>query len=122
MPAASSVTVALDAMGGDFGPSATVEAAAAMSRETTIRIQLVGHPDRIKAELDRHEHRARAYEIVPALEVVGMSEKPREALAGKAGRLIAVALSRGRFGRRRMRSCPRARPARSCFRRRATCR
>ena len=90
MPAASSVTVALDAMGGDFGPPATVEAAAAISRETTIRLQLVGHPDRIKAELDRHEHRGSQIEIVPALEVVGMAEKPREALAAKRDASIAV--------------------------------
>lgn len=84
------ITVALDAMGGDHSPEAAVGAAAQISRDTTIRTLLVGQPERIKSELDRHEHRAASIEIVPAMEVVGMAEKPREALAAKTDASIAV--------------------------------
>lgn len=94
MPLSSSsrpTTIALDAMGGDYAPRATVEAAAAISRETTIRVLLIGHPDRIREELDRHPHDKSRLEIVPALEVVGMAEKPREALNAKRDASIAVA-------------------------------
>src|SRR4051812_26854361 len=78
-------------MGGDVGPSATVGAAAAVSRETTIHVKLVGHPDRLKEELDRQPHDASRIEIVPAMEVVGMAEKPKEALLAKRDASITVA-------------------------------
>ena len=78
-------------MGGDFAPTATVAAAAAISRETTIRVLLVGHPDRLKEQLDLHPHDASRVSIVPAMEVVGMSEKPKEALLAKRDASITVA-------------------------------
>lgn len=87
----SVTTIALDAMGGDYAPKAAVEAAALVSRETTIRVLLVGHPEQLRAELDKYEHRGPQVEIVPAMEVVGMAEKPREALARKKDASIAVA-------------------------------
>lgn len=85
------ITVALDAMGGDHAPEASVKAAAIISRETTIRVLLVGPPERIQQELERHEHRRAQIEIVPAMEVVGMAEKPREALTRKKDASITVA-------------------------------
>jgi glycerol-3-phosphate acyltransferase PlsX len=83
--------VALDAMGGDLAPVVTVAAAAAISRETTIRVLLVGHPDRIREELDKQPHDMSKLEILPALEVVGMAEKPKEALLAKRDASITVA-------------------------------
>ncbi len=91
MSSGRTITVALDAMGGDHAPQAAVGAAAQISRETTIRILLVGQPDRIKSELDKHEHRSTNLEIVPAMEVVEAQEKPREALTAKTDASIAVA-------------------------------
>ena len=85
------ITIALDAMGGDFAPDAAVEAAAAISRETSIRVLLVGHPDRLKEILARHPYDASRVEILPAMEMVGMAEKPKEALLAKRDASILVA-------------------------------
>lgn len=87
----STITIALDAMGGDLAPRAPVEAAARISNETTLRVALVGRPEAIRAELDRVEHSASRIDIIPAKDVVGMSDKPREALAERPDASIAVA-------------------------------
>lgn len=78
-------------MGLDYGPGESVKAAAEVSRETTIQVLLVGNPEALKAELDRVEHNPDQIEIRPALEVIGMAEKPREALGRKKDASIAVA-------------------------------
>lgn len=83
--------IALDAMGGDQAPRAQVEAAAELSRGTSIRVVLVGDPERIEAELGRVEHRRSRLEIVPARQVIGMAEKPRAALDAKPDASIVVA-------------------------------
>ena len=49
----SPITVAVDAMGGDFGPSETVPGALQALRSHNIKLALVGDTDRIKAELAR---------------------------------------------------------------------
>jgi glycerol-3-phosphate acyltransferase PlsX len=85
------IRIALDGMGGDHAPAVAVEAAAAITRETKIEIALVGRPDELRAELRRHEHDPARIEIVAAREVVGMDEKPKEALAAKPDASIAVA-------------------------------
>ena len=46
------VTIALDAMGGDNAPRAPVEAAGRVSRETNVRVLLVGRRDEVKRELE----------------------------------------------------------------------
>ena len=49
-----SVTIAIDVMGGDFGPSVTVEAALLfLERHEAAKVILVGQPDPIGAELSR---------------------------------------------------------------------
>jgi glycerol-3-phosphate acyltransferase PlsX len=83
--------IALDAMGGDHAPRAPVEAAAELSRTSAIRVVLVGDPERIEAELGRAPHRRDRIEILPAREVIGMADKPREALDAKPDASILVA-------------------------------
>ena len=85
------IRIALDAMGGDDAPSVPVAAAAAVTRETNIEIALVGRPEVLRAELSRHEHDPKKIEIVAASEVVGMADKPKEALAARPDASIAVA-------------------------------
>ena len=85
------IRVALDAMGSDYGPAETVRAAALVSKSTSIDILLVGDPEELKAHLDRNDHDPAQIEIRPALEVIGMAEKPREALGRKKDASIAVA-------------------------------
>ena len=45
--------IALDAMGGDFGPAITVPAAITAIKDFGIKVILVGNPDEINAELSK---------------------------------------------------------------------
>ena len=66
--------VAVDAMGGDFGPRVTVEGALKASRELNIEILLVGAEHLIKKEYDKLDHDNARVTIVNATESIGMSE------------------------------------------------
>jgi len=66
--------VAVDAMGGDFGPRVTVEGALKASRELDIEILLVGVENLIKKEFDKLNHENTRITIVNAAESIGMSE------------------------------------------------
>ncbi len=66
--------VAIDAMGGDFGPRVTVEGALQASREYKIETLLVGIEDLIKKEYERLDHSKAKVTIINATESIGMSE------------------------------------------------
>ena len=94
------ITIALDAMGGDHGPRVTVSAALAfLESRPEARVALVGQPDAIESELRRlaagsHER----LQVVPATEVVRMDEPPAQALRTKRDSSMRVALSLLRDG------------------------
>ncbi len=88
------VTIALDCMGGDHGPSITVAAALRfLEREAQARIVLVGRSDILEVELRRHhvgvDERLR---IQAASEIVEMDEPPAQALRGKRDSSMRVAV------------------------------
>jgi len=83
--------IAVDAMGGDEAPREPVRGAALVSRQTELRIALVGDPERIEAELSQVEHERSRIDIVPARHVVHQDEKPREGLQSKPDASILVA-------------------------------
>ena len=66
--------VAVDAMGGDFGPRVTVEGALQASREYKIETLLVGFEDLIKKEYERLDHSKAKVTIINATEAIGMGE------------------------------------------------
>ena len=66
--------VAVDAMGGDFGPRVTVEGALKASREYKIETLLVGVEDLIKKEYERLDHSKAKVTIINASEAIGMGE------------------------------------------------
>jgi len=66
--------VAVDAMGGDFGPKVTVEGALKASREYKIETLLVGREDLIKKEYERLDHSRAKVTIINATEAIGMGE------------------------------------------------
>lgn len=68
--------IALDAMGSDTYPAPDVEGAVLAAREWGDTICLVGDEALIKAELARHQTQGLSLEIVPASEVVTMTDKP----------------------------------------------
>ncbi|MEK7733906.1 MAG: phosphate acyltransferase, partial [Pseudomonadota bacterium] len=72
------ITIALDAMGGDHGPSVTVPAAlAALEHEPDIKLILVGQREAIEAELARQRAGESArLAIHHAAEIVAMDEPP----------------------------------------------
>ena len=75
------VTIALDAMGGDHGPSVVIPAASlALIRHPEMRFVLVGDVARIDAELKNDPQLANRSEIVHTDVAVAMDAKPSQAL------------------------------------------
>lgn len=66
--------VAVDAMGGDFGPKVTVEGAVQAAQEFDLDVILVGVEPVIKREFDRLGAPAARVTIVDAPEAIGMGE------------------------------------------------
>jgi glycerol-3-phosphate acyltransferase PlsX len=86
------VTIALDAMGGDHAPEATVKGAAALSlARQDIDVVLVGDQTRVEAVLAGMPHDRSRLRVHHAGQVVDMAEKPREALEAKPDASILVA-------------------------------
>ena len=83
--------IAVDAMGGDFGPSVVVPGAIQASKLHNLDIMLVGNTDRVQAELEALDLSGASYEIVHADDVVHMNEKPSDILRRKKGASIQVA-------------------------------
>jgi phosphate acyltransferase len=81
----SPLLVAVDAMSGDHGPRACVPGAiAALAGDPRPSLALVGDPGAIESALAGVSAEVRArVRIVPASQVVGMDEPPREAIRRK---------------------------------------
>lgn len=95
----SLATVALDAMGGDHAPAATVQGAIEAARLHGLHVLLVGREAEIRRELARHrEPAARLIDVVDAPEVVGMDEAPTAPVRSKRNSSMAVALRLVRDG------------------------
>jgi glycerol-3-phosphate acyltransferase PlsX len=78
---AVSVTIALDAMGGDHGPSVVVPGAAiALVRHPDTRFLIVGNAASIEPELRQHPALAQKSEIIHTDIAVAMDAKPSQAL------------------------------------------
>lgn len=90
--------IAVDAMGGDFGPSVVVPGAIEASRLHDIHVMLVGDQVKVQAELDNIRLDNVHYEIVHAPDVVYMNEKPSEILRRKKNASIQVACRMVREG------------------------
>jgi glycerol-3-phosphate acyltransferase PlsX len=90
-----SITVAIDAMGGDHGPSVTVPASLAFLEETPgASIVLVGRPEALEPLLAKSRSPARdRARIHPASEVVAMDDPPADALRRKKDSSMRVAIN-----------------------------
>ncbi len=84
-------TIAVDAMGGDHAPRAEVEGSILAARELGVRILLVGVEEKIRHELGRHNVRNLPIEVVPATEVITMSDSPSQAFRRKKNSSAHVA-------------------------------
>lgn len=82
--------IAVDAMGGDYGPEVVVPAAVETAREG-VKIALVGNEEQLRAELEKFNAADLDITIVPATQVVEMEDKPADALRRKKDSSIQVA-------------------------------
>jgi glycerol-3-phosphate acyltransferase PlsX len=84
--------VALDAMGSDRGPEATVGGAAAISKGSGApEIVLVGDEAQIRAVLAKHAHDSAKIRVVHAPDHCRMDEKPKETLDARPECSVLVA-------------------------------
>jgi len=89
-----SITVAVDAMGGDHGPKVTVPGAlAALAHENDLNLILVGKPDQIEAQLAVSGGMMRGIRIESASQTVEMDEDPAKALRSKKDSSMRVAIN-----------------------------
>jgi glycerol-3-phosphate acyltransferase PlsX len=94
-------TIALDAMGGDFGPEVVIPAAAhVVKKSSDINIILVGDETRLREcakthniDIDKH------FEIQHASQIVEMHEDPRHAVRKKKDSSMRVAIDMVKTGR-----------------------
>src|SRR5574337_1064702 len=84
--------VALDAMGGDRGPTVTVEGAVAAARELNLSVVLVGNEEEIAHALKQHATNGLGITIRHAPETIGMQESPSAALRKKKQSSIRAGL------------------------------
>jgi glycerol-3-phosphate acyltransferase PlsX len=86
------ITIAIDAMGGDYGPSRIVDGAVAAARHLEVCLALIGRRKDLEERLDNHgDWSSLGIEIIEAPEVVEMSEAPVASLRRKPGASIRVA-------------------------------
>lgn len=88
--AADAPTVAVDAMGGDFGPSVVVPGVLAAAVETGARLVLVGDAQKIEAEVKKFGRGESQVEIVHSTQVAEMDDKPTDVIRRKKDSSIAV--------------------------------
>ena len=91
--------IAIDAMGGDIGPSAVIPGAIEAARQTGAKVLLVGIQEVVEAKLSKLALDGVDYEIVHASEVASMDEKPSEILRRKKDASIQVACRLVRDGK-----------------------
>lgn len=93
--------IAVDAMGGDFGPRVTVPAAIdALRRHPSLRILLVGRQEQIDPLLSRHvTSELQRLTVLHADSVVAMDEKPALALRRRRDSSMYLALQAVADGR-----------------------
>ncbi|WP_133777397.1 phosphate acyltransferase PlsX [Pseudomonas graminis] len=90
----SAPVIAIDAMGGDFGPRNIVQASIACLLATpSLHLTLVGQASLLEELIARHSgvDRSRLH-VVHASEIITMDERPSQALRGKPDSSMRVAL------------------------------
>ncbi len=95
-----SLPVAVDAMGGDFGPGVVIEGAVQAWKELGIPCVIVGSESEIRAKLAGlgANHEA-GVTVHPASEVINMEDSPSAAIRGKPDSSIRVAFEIVREGK-----------------------
>ena len=92
-------TIALDAMGGDFGPEVVVPAALdSLDRNPNLNLILVGDGAVLKERVANSNHLGKRLTIRHASELVEMHESPSKALRNKKDSSMRVAINQVKDG------------------------
>lgn len=90
----TTVTIAIDAMGGDFGPPITVPAAlAALEKHPELKVILTGDESLLTSILRQNSYDTTRLTIQHTTETVAMDESPALALRGKKDSSMRVAIN-----------------------------
>ena len=96
------LTIAVDAMGGDYAPKSEVEGAIQAARSLGVKVILVGQQEMVRQELARHSQaRGLPIEIVHASEVITMKDSvdairtKRDSSVRVAARLVHKGVAAG---------------------------
>ena len=93
------ITVALDAMGGDNAPGEIVKGAVmAVNGNESVMVKLVGIDDRIKEELSKYTYNTDRIQIVNATEIIETAEHPVNAIRRKKDSSMVVAMNLVKHG------------------------
>lgn len=85
-------TIALDAMGGDFGPEVVVPAAlSALNKNEDLNLILVGDQEKIESQLRSHSNDRLS--VYHASQIVEMDDPPAQALRSKKDSSMRVAIN-----------------------------
>jgi glycerol-3-phosphate acyltransferase PlsX len=84
--------IAIDAMGGDHGPSVVVPGALAGARKHQVSLLLIGRKQEIEEVLARHDTSGVNVEVVHATQTIEMDDHPAQAIRRKTDSSISVAL------------------------------
>lgn len=95
------LTLALDVMGGDSGPSVTVPAALqALNSNSQLTLLLVGDPDTIAPLLAKADFEQRSrLQVIPAQSVIASDARPAQAIRASRGSSMRIALELVKEGR-----------------------
>jgi glycerol-3-phosphate acyltransferase PlsX len=86
------LTIAVDAMGGDYAPKSEVEGAVRAARTLGVKVILVGREDVVRRELQEHDgYRDLPIEIIHASEVITMEDSAAKAVRSKRDSSMRVA-------------------------------
>lgn len=83
--------IAVDVMGGDNAPAAIVAGAVEAARAYAVALALVGQPAVIERELQRYATTGLNITVIPADQVIAMTDKPTEAVRDKRDSSLVVA-------------------------------
>ncbi|MBI3317118.1 MAG: phosphate acyltransferase PlsX [Candidatus Omnitrophica bacterium] len=87
------IRIAVDGMGGDYAPQVVVEGAVHAANDfSDLEIVLVGQPDALKRELNRHKVLGGKIVIREATEIVGMGDSPVAAIKKKKDSSLNVCI------------------------------
>lgn len=82
-----SLTISIDAMGGDTGPHTVLNGLELVARKNSdVRFMLFGDEPTLKAELDKHPLLSSRAEILHCVSAIQMDEKPSQAIRSGRGR------------------------------------